>query len=510
MAGGIGVALTTPNLASPGSAVAHAASRETHRPNILVFLTDDHGQWAEHTYGNSELRTPNFDRLASTGVKMTQAFTTCPVCSPARASFFTGRMPSQHGIHDWLGDTQDRTHPALTGQKLISEHLHDAGYHTALVGKWHCGEEREPHPGFDYWYGYWVNQYPHMGEQNFSDQGRHVVEYGQQSPLLTNHALDFLKKHRSDKSSSSKPFFLYVSYVDTHSPHNQAPDDLVDMYQDATFRDIPDEEPAPCHGKTMSPKLAPGPEKHRRAEYYAAATSVDREVGRVLDDLKANGELENTLVVYTGDHGLNCGQHGIWEKGNGTSPQNFLDESIRIACTVSWPAGGILQNAECADVVNHCDTWATLLDVAGATPNAETRKNINSPGRSYLPQLRGSSVSKWDDAQISEYGNARMIRTAQHKLILRYPFGGFTGPNELYDLQGDPRETVNRYDDESLAPTVAQLTAKLNKFFETYSVPGRTGLQLEEQVQPNENPPWVTYARLRTAETKPPTAVPAQ
>ena len=109
----------------------------------------------------------------------------------------------------------------------------------------------------------------------------------------------------------------------------------------------------------------------------------------MLAALEANGQLDNTLIVYTGDHGLNCGQHGVWEKGIATLPQNFLEESVRIACTVSWPAGGIQQNIVCEDLVNHCDLWATLLDVAGATPDAKTAADINSPGRSYLPQLRG-------------------------------------------------------------------------------------------------------------------------
>ena len=119
------------------------AGKPSARPNILVFLTDDHGQWAQHAYGDSELRTPNLDRLARTGTRMSQAFTPCPVCSPARASFLTGRMPSQHGIHDWLQEETDAlTHPGLQGQTLISELLKEADYHTALVGKWHCGRTR--------------------------------------------------------------------------------------------------------------------------------------------------------------------------------------------------------------------------------------------------------------------------------------------------------------------------------------------------------------------------------
>ncbi len=360
------------------------------RPNILVFLTDDHGQWAQHAYGNTELQTPNMDRLAAQGTRMTHAFTPCPVCSPARASFFTGRMPSQHGIHEWIDDSVYVNQPGLGGQHTLPQLLKASGYHTGLVGKWHCGQDHLPHPGFDRWFSYWIKQYPHRGTQNFSDQGKHIVEEGQQSPLLTSRAIDFLRDHRKDSATNAKPFFLFVGYVDTHAPHAQAPDDLVQKYKDATFHDIPDEKFSHSHGKAgFLVSAKPQAEHEKRAEYYAAVSSVDREVGKVLAELEATGQLDNTLIVYTGDHGLNAGHHGMWEKGNGTTPQNFLEESIRVACTICWPAGGIQQNVTCDDMVNHCDLFATLLDIAGAVPNTAIAQEINSPGWSYASQLRG-------------------------------------------------------------------------------------------------------------------------
>ncbi len=415
-------------------------------------------------------------------------------------------MPSQHGIQDFLNDKQFPNNPGVSGQTLISELLHDAGYYTGLVGKWHCGDDRTPHPGFDSWFGYWVNQYPHEGVQNFSDQGKLDVENGQQSPLLTNHALDFLHKHRTDPETSQKPYFLYISYVDTHNPHNQAPPELVQLYTDATFKDFPDEELPACHGKANNPKLPPARERHRQAEYYAAATSVDREVGRILDDLAANGEQDNTFIMYTGDHGLNAGHHGIWEKGAGTTPQNFFEESIRVACTVSWPNGGVKPNGVSEDFVNHCDTWATVLDAAGVKPDKASIAKINSPGVSYLPQLLGETATKWKDAQIVEYGNARMIRTTKYKLIVRYPYGGAVAPSELYDIVADPRETVNLYDEPNSAAVVAELTDRLNNFFAKYSIPGKTGLDLDKQIPANGNPPWVQYANEHGPQPAPPSA----
>lgn len=506
----MGAGVAAASLASGSRAAATQTSAEPARPNILVFLTDDHGQWAQHAYGNSELRMPNMDWLAARGTRMTQAFTPCPVCSPARASFFTGRMPSQHGIHDYLNENMPGfAHPGLEGQTLISELFKNVGYNTGLVGKWHCGEERKPHPGFDRWFSYWVNQYPHDGVQHFSDQGVQVIEAGQQSPLLTRRAVDFLQDHKRNRGADGSPFFLFISYVDTHSPHDAAPQELVEEYLSATFRDIPDEKLSACHGKARTAvNVDPTIERKKRTEYYGAVSSLDREVGKVLNALKATGQMENTLIVYTGDHGLNCGQHGVWEKGNATIPQNFLEESIRVSCTVSWPVGGIRQNATSDSLVNHLDLWATLLEVAGATPNAGTAANINSSGVSYLRQLQGHKVKTWRQTMICEYGNARMARTDRYKLIKRYPFAGVQFPDELYDLQEDPRETTNRHDEPSLKGVIQDLSVQLDQFFVKYTVPGHSGLDLEHQPACEEDSPWLLAAKPPAGTSLPQTTAP--
>ena len=478
----------------PLTSRAAEGGNKSVRPNILVFLSDDHGQWAQRCYGNSELVTPNMDRLAARGVRMRQTFTTCPVCSPARASFFTGRMPSQHGIHDWLAPKFHLIHPALRGQTLISELLKNAGYHTALIGKWHCGRNSEPQPGFDRWFTHWEDQKPHKGTQHFSDQGKPVTEGGLQSPFFTQQAVDFLNAHKQKEGADGQPFFLFISYCDTHAPHSDAPPDLLAKYDNAKFNDIPDEQFAACHGTAGVPAdKNPERERSRQRQYYGAVSSIDREMGKVLAALEANGQLENTLIFYTGDHGLNTGHHGMWEKGNATQPQNILEESIRIACTVSWPAGGVRQNVVCDDLVSHPDLWATLLDIAGAAPDAITTAKINSPGVSYARQLRGEMVSSWRQTIFSEYGNARMARTERYKLIRRYPFHGVSFPDELYDLKADPRETKNFHDDPALKPVVEKLSAELDQFFAKYSVAGNSGLEMEQQT-PCTNSPWMQAA----------------
>ena len=311
---------------------------------------------------------------------------------------------------------------------------------------------------------------------------------------------DSLEAHRHKPESKGEPFFLFISYVDTHSPHNAAPDGLVKKYDSATFRDIPKEKFAACHGRTLDPVSAdPEKERRKRMEYYGAVSSIDAEVGKVLDALEATGQMENTLVIYTGDHGLNAGQHGMWEKGNATIPQNFLEESVRISCTVSWPAGGIKQNAACDDLVGHPDLWATLLDIADAKPDTATAAKINSPGESYLRQLRGKKVSGWRQTMISEYGNARMARNGRYKLIKRYPYAGVTFPDELYDLKEDPRETVNRHSDDSLKPVIDKLSGEIDQFFAKFTVPGHSGLDMEHQPECTPASPWLVAARANKA-----------
>lgn len=501
------VGATVAATALQGKASAQSAPQvrqaRSEKPNILIFFTDDHGQWLQQAYGNSEVKTPNMERIARSGVRMLNAYTTCPVCSPSRASFFTGRMPSQHGIHDYLDDSgtsRDFFYPWLKGQTLISEPLKKAGYHTGLVGKWHCGLERQPQPGFDYWYSFWTKQKPHLGPQNFSDNGRHIPANGFQSPYFTTQAVRFLENHYANKATAQQPFFLFVSYTDTHRPHRNMPEDLVAEYRDATFRDIPREPFYDVHGIPLIPASSdPAIENRKRKQYYASASSVDREVGHVLDTLDSLGQTENTIIIYTGDHGLNGGHHGIWEKGNATVPQNFLEESIRVSCAIAWHNGGIPTDLASDIQVNHCDLFQTLLDAAGATPGVTTARQINSPGKSYLAHLLGKATDSWRNSVVCEYGNARMIKRDNYKLIRRYPFKGLTFRDELYDLKADPRETENIHAKPRYSALIRNLSAEIDQFFARYTVPGHSGLDVGNGTRPefNDKTPWMRAEHMR-------------
>ena len=452
----------------------------TSRPHIVLFLTDDHAQWASTCYGNGELCTPNLNYLAQSGARMRNAFTPSPVCSPARACLLTGLLPSQHGIHDWL-DERGRAadHPGLAGQATLGGLLRAGGYRTGLVGKWHCGRSWEPHPGFDRWFSYWKSQYPHRGDIEFSDQGRRHVAAGYQADIVTEQAVSFVR------APSDRPFLLVVGYVCTHTPHAHQPGRWAARYRECTFGDIPDEAPEPAHGfARFGWPHAPGVRRDELVQYYAAVSHIDDQLGRVIDALDGAGALENTLIAYVSDHGHMNGHHGLHTKGNATIPQNFLDESIRVPCLLSWP-GAIPGGQTREETVDHLDLFQTILEAGAVAAPAEAPR----AGCSYLPLLRGGEAP-WREAQFCEYGNARMIRTSSHKWIERGqgPNGRF--PNELYDLSQDGRETVNLAADPACRGTIETLSSRLRENFSRYESPGRSGWDIASQPPCNADEPW--------------------
>jgi len=450
---------------------------ERSRPNILVFLTDDHGQWAAGCYGNRALHTPSMDWLALTGARCENAFTPCPVCSPARASFWTGQFPSAHGVHDHLGN---RDHPGITGQTNLAERLQTEGYRTGLSGKWHghaTGAQRQP--GFDYWFSQWGGTNAKFGNQPFSENGERREFYGHQAPIVTDAAIRFLRESRDDA-----PFFLFVGYTETHSPFSTLPERLAAPHRADCFDDVPREGFSGCHGRPKT--AAPDDEaawREQLVQYYAAVEALDEQIGRILDELEATGQLHNTLIVYTSDHGHMNGQHGLLCKGNATVPQNFIEESIRIPMLLRQP-DLVREGTEVNEPVDHCDLHATLLASAGA------KANSSAPGKSLLPLLKGEEVV-WRDFQLGEYGNARMIRTSLgEKLIKRWP-----GPNgqfrdEFYDLKSDPRETTNRIDDPEWQARIAELSEKLDSEFAQLERPGCSGIEAVFRDLFNPQEPW--------------------
>jgi arylsulfatase A-like enzyme len=451
-----------------------------NRPNILFILTDDQGAWALGSAGNREIRTPNLDRLAARGMRCENFFCASPVCSPARASILTGRIPSQHGVHDWLskgnlehaeglahaaagaGDVvspyDDRCIAYLAGIRGTTDALAEAGYTCGLSGKWHLGDSLRPQMGFSYWH-----VVPYGGsDYNLSAwivDGEVRRETGYLSDAITDHALAFLDSRRGQDG----PFYLGVHYTAPHSPweEGQHPADLTGLYADCAFESCPD-LPAEHPWQINS---APRGRGEKRLElltgYYAAISGVDRGVGRLLAKLAELGLDGETLVIFTGDNGMNMGHHGIWGKGNGTFPLNMYDTSVKVPFIVSGPGmpGGVVDE----HLLSHYDLLPTLLDYLGLPAEAG-----DLPGRSFAPLLRGADLPERERVVVyDEYGPVRMIRTREWKYVHRYPYG----PHELYDLRSDPGEERNLFgQSESLAAAQA-LKGELDAWFQRYVDP---------------------------------------
>lgn len=441
-------------------------------PNIIFFLTDDHGIWAAGCYGNREIQTPTLDRLAAGGVRFDNAFTPVPVCSPGRACLLTGQTASQVGIHDWLeeGVPEIANRDWLDGAKTLFEYLHEAGYYTGLCGKWHLGRSHLPPRGADYHFGipYWQGR--HNETFTYVENGQELELTGNKSGFVTDHAIKFL-----DQAPADRPFFLNVGYIATHSPYDQQSHDpaVTALYQDATFDDIPPyDEPHPWQkneGLAGGENVTEQDIIDRYIGYYAAVTEIDRNVTRIIEKLEAMGRLEDTIIVYTSDHGCAIGHHGFWGKGNSTRPLNMYDVSLRVP--LIWSGPGAQAGEVVAHCVDHYDTFMTLLDRLDLTPDVDRR----FPGLSYGPMLEGRAMP-WDETRFGEYGDLRMVRTPAWKLVWRYP----NGPHDLFNLANDPGETQNVIDDPANRTIYAELKRKIDGFYAEYTDPEKSGLRVKE------------------------------
>ena len=312
-----------------------AATQAAERPNILVILCDDLGYGDLACYGNETIKTPNLDRLASQGIRLTDCYSSAPVCSSSRAGLLTGRTPSRIGVYDWIPGG----HPMhlKADEVTIATLLKDAGYATSHVGKWHCNgkfnSDAQPQPddhGFEHWFATQNNAAPtHKNPRNFVRNGEAVGEIeGYSCQIVVDEAIDWLSKTR-DKS---KPFFQFVCFHEPHEPIDSPPD-LVDDYPDA--------------------------KKRGEALYYANVANMDRAVGRLmksLDDLKL---AENTLVIFTSDNGpetLNR-YRGAWRSHGTPGPLrgmklHLYEAGMRVAGIVRFPGrvkpGQVLDEPVCA------------------------------------------------------------------------------------------------------------------------------------------------------------------
>jgi len=429
------------------------------RPNVVFILTDDQGPWAASCCGNSEIRTPGIDRIAATGTRLANFFVATPVCSPSRATYLTGRIPSQHGIHEWVskGNCAPDSIEYLRDEVAYTDVLAAQGYTCGISGKWHMGASETPQHGFSSWYVHQTGGGDYNAAPVVRD-GQRIIEKGYITDVITDEALKFLDAHHAER------FYLSVHYTAPHSPWTGHPQDIVDSYDDCPFESCPQEPRHPWAIGLTDNCLG---NREMLKGYFAAVTAMDRGVVAILDRIEALGLRENTLVVFTSDNGFSCGHHGFWGKGNGTRPRNMYENSIKVPFVLSHPGHVPAGRVETAMTTAY-DFMPTLLDYLGLPVPEEP----NLPGRSCAPLWRGESMGGHEVVVVyDEYGPVRMIRTKDWKYVDRYP----DGPPELFDMANDPDERRNLAGDPAQAARIGELRSELEKWFARYVVPERDG-----------------------------------
>lgn len=446
------LALLAATMLSP---LALAADLKPKRPNILFIYTDDQARWTIGAYGNREVKTPNFDRLAREGVLFTNAFTVTPVCSPSRASMMTGRYPTHLGIDDWINPTTEPNLGLSPSELVWPEVLRGAGYDSLLVGKWHLGTLDKFHPtrqGYSRFFGFRGGGNTPM-DPKLEVDGTVKPLKGPLPDLLVDEGVAFLE------SSRAAPFLLSVHFREPHIPYAPVPE--VDS---AAYRDldptIPDFQGLPVARV-----------KEIRRRYYSSVHAVDRNIGRLLDALDRLDLTKETIVIAMSDHGYMIGQHGLWHKGNATwlaegkkgRRPNMFDDAIRVPLIVRWP-GTVTPGTAVDRVVSNLDLFPTVVEMAGIG----MPPNLAIDGRSFVPFLKDPAASiPWDDTLIGQYdmhhgqvARMRSIRTPEWKLVRHFEPGV---KDELYDLKNDPGETVDLIDDPAHRERLATLKAELHR-----------------------------------------------
>jgi len=457
-------------------------------PNIVFILIDDMGWKDLGTYGSEFYETPNLDRLATEGMTFTDAYASCPVCSPTRASCLTGRYPARIGVTQFIGGhtvgkLQDVPyHHALPLNEVTSASvLREAGYQTWHVGKWHLGSERigpDKH-GFDVNIGGSEWGAPQKGY--FSPYQIPGFEDGPEGEYLTDRLTDGVVQ-LIEQRDSSRPFFLNLCHYAVHTPI-QAPEALVEKYRAKAKRLGLDQKPALEEGELF-------PMIHKRDErvvrrlfqsdpvYAAMVENLDTNIGRVLEALDSAGIAENTLVVFTSDNGGLSTSEGSptcnapLHEGKGWMYEGGTREPL----IARWP-GRIEADSKCETPVISTDFFPTFLEAAGQP----LRPELHVDGVSLMPLLTETGnldreALYWHYPHYGNQGDTPgcSIRAGDWKLIEYFEDGRL----ELYNLREDIGESTNRAAADS--ETTRRLKAMLDDWKESI-----------EAVIPKPNPNWV-------------------
>lgn len=431
------------------SGMSRVYSNGAVKPNIVLIFIDDMG-WSDVVcnHDNGYLETPNIDQLASQGMRFTNGYAACAVCSPTRAAILTGQYPARIGITDWIGAVNKTDKELLCPSNLnylpheevtIAEVLKSAGYATAHIGKWHLGSAAAYSPltqGFDVYID--RSDYP-----SFDVTGDPKNIYA-----FTNEAMDFIEQHKTES------FFLYLTHHAVHAPMEAKPE-LIQYYQN----------------KTIPPGLEVTP------EYAAMNHSVDESVGMVMDKLSTSGILENTVVIFTSDNGgfVRYTDNSPLRSGKGYA----YEGGLRVPWIVRWP-GAVQAGSVCDEPVCSVDVMPTVCEIVGV--REPTGREVD--GESIVPLLKQEGLLNRESLfwhfphyRYSEEVPYSVIRSGNYKLIKHYEESLGYKQYVLFNLNNDPSEQTD------LSDTHPEKVKELNEKLSAW-------LRHTSAKMPIKNPDW--------------------
>ena len=474
-----------------------------NRPNILFIMVDNMPAELLGCYGNDEIHTPHIDNLAQGGIQFDEAYCPNAMCSPCRASALTGLMPSQHGVHTWLDDRVMHRWPEKWGAieefNSLPKTLKVHGYQTALIGKYHIGDPAIAQDGFEHWisfpHGHTLNFYNNTVIENgcTDTYAGHSVDY------FTGKAVEYLDTY---DAGADTPFFMFLTYNAPygHWPACKGPSDnrFASLYEQTPMHSVPrrglnkktiDLYELQKHlsggGLDFGALLRIPNDLTTLRNYFSQMSMVDDGVGQVLSALTRN-RLDNTLVIYTADHGFSLGHNGFWGHGQACWPSSPHHASFNIPLIVSH-TNRITDSRKSEIMVSGVDLFATILDYVGLSSELD---GSTSASRSFAPALQDDSAD-WQNRVFMEQEETRAIRTPQWLYMKRFK-GSETFPleDELYDLQNDPNEESNLLADSASPPILTELDKQLDAFFSDHLDP-RFDLWSGGAVKSNSSRTWL-------------------
>ncbi|MFX0097987.1 MAG: sulfatase-like hydrolase/transferase [Candidatus Hodarchaeota archaeon] len=445
----------------------------TSKPmNILFIFSDQQHKFSLGSMGTTDIKTPNLDKLAREGVLFRNAYSNCPICTPFRINLFTGMYASQTGAFGNGARIPE-------GCTSLAKALNDGGYYTSYIGKWHIGATgNRPIPedlrgDFKDFIGYQCYNGFYKDVVFYDEQGEAHEFNKHRTDVATDLAIERLEK------IADKPFAMFVSYQSPHYPVQPAPE-YDEMYKGVKIKRRPNSQEVDPYVATHSPRSPRPPDtcpdfqrygnnldEYLRL-YYALVTQIDANVGRLIDALERLGVADNTVVIFTSDHGDMQGSHGLKNK---TKPH---EESAGIPFIIKVPGGaeGLVTDA----LVSGIDCYPSCLDYTGIPiPDG-------LPGSSFAPMTR-SEPQEWDRPVFSEMRDWKMIRKGDIKLVTRGPKHV---PDLLFDLEKDPYEMNNVVENEAYTSKLESLREELIDHFRNFATASWLGSMVKNHVKGSE------------------------